>query len=665
MARGRKIMLRAVLFAVLIFAAMLVLFGVLYRTDNKYTAGPPYGKDGVFPISERDLDENRPLFLIDGWEFYPDKLYTPADFADGRVVGKQMVFIGQYPNFSFAEEGHSPFGAATYRLTLRYEGTPRTLMLELPEIFTDYTLWADGTPIAQTGSGPTALVPVQGGTELVLQVQNQSHYYSGMTYPPALGTAGAIGRMFLIRNLFYGGLCVFAFTLCLFAGASWLARERDGRFVHFGLLCLFFAVHCLHPFVHQLGGSGLWWYAVEDVSFLAMLYEAAVLCAAEAGFGQARWFRRVVRPLAVTLCLLCAAMVTFIIPAAGGIINLYGAFVDGLRLLFWLFLCGCAVYGLRSGRTGGWFILAGGSVLGASLLVNRMDNNYFEPIYTGWQTEYAGLLLVLIFWLMTLWRIRVLLVQNARLTHHLEETVAQRTKELSAVLLERKAFFSDMAHNLKAPVAAIHSFIRLILQGNHSLDGELRGYLEQIGSENREMQQRMQVFGDLNAFDKITEPSEYVEWNSLLAQVERENGPEALVSGVYFTVGRLERPAHVFGQRRKLLLLFENLIYNAIGFTPEEGRITISPAFEDGRVAVRVTDTGSGIAPEHLPHLFERFYSVRENPSDGSGLGLYITRITAEELGGSISAESEPGKGSTFTLRVPLSREPEKELPEA
>ena len=91
-----------------------------------------------------------------------------------------------------------------------------------------------------------------------------------------------------------------------------------------------------------------------------------------------------------------------------------------------------------------------------------------------------------------------------------------------------------------------------------------------------------------------------------------------------------------------------------ISFTPEDGVITLSPSLDQTNVVIQVRDTGMGIGPEHLPHIFERFYSGRPDASESSGLGLYIARIIVEELGGSIHAESVKGQGSVFTVRIPL-----------
>lgn len=647
----KKTLVRAVLPAIALFLLTFSLFQLLYQFDNQYTTTPAYGEDGIFSFSENDLV--RPLFLIDGWELYPDVRLSPADFSAGTVPAPQETFIGQFSNFSYWSAGHSPFGSATYRMVLHYNGAPRALLLTLPEIFSDYTLWADGAPIAQTGSGQSVIVTADDETELIFSVENHTHYYSGLYHPPAIGTNAVMQRLFLSQTLFYGFLCAFSLALCLFTFVGRTRGENDPIFLHFGLLCLFFSLHCAYPFLQQIGRNDPFWYAVEDASWLLVLYETGMLCSLEAGLAGKRWFGRFVRPLALGACGFCFVCVALVIPAQGAAVAVYGGLVDGWKLLCWLYLLFCAVYGLRQGRPSGAFLLSGGAVLGAAQLVNLLDNNHFEPIYTGWQTEYAGFLLVLIFWLMILWHIRALRLQNRQLTVHLEDLVQQRTAELHAVLEERKSFFSDMAHNLKAPVAAIHGFISLILQGNLYLDEELREHLTQISSENAELQRRMEALSGLNAFDKLVEPSEVIEVDDLLRQVQLDNEPEACISGIHLEVGLLGVPAAVTAQRKKLLLLFENLLYNALSFTPEDGSITITPRLEGDAVVIEVADTGCGIAPEHLPHIFERFYSVRSHKNEGSGLGLYIAKLTVEELGGTIAATSAPGDGTLFVLRLP------------
>jgi signal transduction histidine kinase len=102
--------------------------------------------------------------------------------------------------------------------------------------------------------------------------------------------------------------------------------------------------------------------------------------------------------------------------------------------------------------------------------------------------------------------------------------------------------------------------------------------------------------------------------------------------------------------------ILTNLVTNAITATPAGGSVTLTPARAPGEVGIAVADTGSGIAPEHLPFIFDRLYRVqpgRDRGAGGSGLGLSIVRRLAALLGGRVTAVSEVGAGSTFTLWLP------------
>ena len=111
------------------------------------------------------------------------------------------------------------------------------------------------------------------------------------------------------------------------------------------------------------------------------------------------------------------------------------------------------------------------------------------------------------------------------------------------------------------------------------------------------------------------------------------------------------------GDTQRLKQLLGNLVDNAMRYTPEGGTISLS-LFRGGEWAcLEVTDTGVGVAPEHLPHIFDRFYRVdkaRSRVSGGTGLGLAIVKGIAEQHRGKVTVSSEPGKGSTFTVWLKL-----------
>ena len=155
---------RAAAPAAAIFLLAGCLLALAYYHDNKYLSPPPYGADGVLELTDADL--GRPVPLVDGWLLSVDG--APAAEA----------FIGQYSNFSFAPGGTSAFGSAVYELELRYDGDApeRALVLLVPEVYGDFTLYVDGAVAAAGGDGAQVGIVVRDGTRLELEVENRERY---------------------------------------------------------------------------------------------------------------------------------------------------------------------------------------------------------------------------------------------------------------------------------------------------------------------------------------------------------------------------------------------------------------------------------------------------------------------------------------------------------
>jgi signal transduction histidine kinase len=116
--------------------------------------------------------------------------------------------------------------------------------------------------------------------------------------------------------------------------------------------------------------------------------------------------------------------------------------------------------------------------------------------------------------------------------------------------------------------------------------------------------------------------------------------------------------------RHRIREMLLNLVTNAIKYTPAGGTVSLALAQEDGAVVFTVADTGIGIAPGDLPHIFDRFWRAdparsRTGDRPGTGLGLAITKWIAEAHGGSITVQSRPGRGSVFTVRLPRESRPQ------
>lgn len=621
-------------------AALAILFSLLYFTDNKYQTPPPYGRDGVISLQEADLSGNRPIFLIDGWLL-----------SDSHAQAKP-TWIGEFSSLQRGDPSAVPHGHAAYTLTLRYSGAPLMAAVDFGELFSGYTIFFDHEVLASgTGNGQIVFPLTQGDHKLEVETFSQSGYYSGMYYPPALGTPGLLAGIQNIRSLAYALAFLVPLALALFTSLLWRTGGEMARW--FALLCCSFALYVSWYFVqlfHLAAASN--WFLAENTALYGLCFCAVRLTVLSSEPKNNRAIRLTsvgMLTLPVILLVLC-----LLIPIFPWAVMLHGRLTD---LYYLTTFCCIVFFAARGVKRTGWekrWTLAGCTVFGAGLMCNLFFSNHFEPIRFFWQFEWCGLLLVGLFGAMMAARNRRILLENIELTGHLESLVEQRTAELSHVLEERKAFFSDMAHDLKAPVFATQSFITAIREGGIGVDSELSRYLTLAEGKQQEMARRLQGLSSLNELDKIKGNKEKVSVRELLREVYAAHHGEAEVASVHLEVEAPDTDGWIFAQTEKLDLLFENLIYNALRATPPDGRITVRAALGDDAVNITVEDTGCGIPEEELSLIFRRFYVGECNRKTGTGLGLYIVQTIVEELGGVISASSVPGKGTAFVMEIPL-----------
>ena len=227
--------------------------------------------------------------------------------------------------------------------------------------------------------------------------------------------------------------------------------------------------------------------------------------------------------------------------------------------------------------------------------------------------------------------------------------------QLEAALASQRRFIADASHELRTPLTTIRGNAGLLQQVESLSVEDRQETVAQIAGEAERMSRLVQdllVLARADAGQHLSR--ERVALGQLLQEVSRQVA--LMSSGVEV---RLESVAEVdvLGDRDYLKQLLLILADNALKYTPAGGRVTLSSSVSDGVVGVRVADTGVGIAPEDLPHIFERFYRAdRARRAGGTGLGLAIARWIVDEHEGEIQVESEPGKGSVFTVRLPIPR---------
>ncbi|NWF70184.1 MAG: HAMP domain-containing histidine kinase [Chloroflexi bacterium] len=217
----------------------------------------------------------------------------------------------------------------------------------------------------------------------------------------------------------------------------------------------------------------------------------------------------------------------------------------------------------------------------------------------------------------------------------------------------QQRFVADVSHELRTPLTAIRGNLEIIKR--YGMDSES---LEAIDSEVGRMSRMVNDLLLLARADYGGIKIELfpVDLDTVVSEAYREAKMLAKDRDLQVKIEEFQ-PVRVNGNADRLKQLLLNLVGNAIKFTPDGGKITLGLSEKDERAYITVRDTGIGIAPDDLERIFDRFYQVdsaRTHTGGGAGLGLAIAKWIAEAHGGSIRAESEVGKGTTFIITLPV-----------
>jgi signal transduction histidine kinase len=220
----------------------------------------------------------------------------------------------------------------------------------------------------------------------------------------------------------------------------------------------------------------------------------------------------------------------------------------------------------------------------------------------------------------------------------------------------QRRFLSDASHELRTPVTTIRANNELLLRHPEQTIEQNLPQLEAIAAETGQMAALVNDLLTLARADegRVELLKEQFDLSDLLAGVGRDMEALAELRGVDFMIDL--REVQVRGDRTRLRQLAVILLDNAMKFTPAGGRVTLRCTRSGRRAELSVSDTGPGIGREHQGRVFDRFYRAdagRARSEGGTGLGLAIARWIAEVHGGRIGLDSAPGKGSTFTVRIP------------
>lgn len=237
--------------------------------------------------------------------------------------------------------------------------------------------------------------------------------------------------------------------------------------------------------------------------------------------------------------------------------------------------------------------------------------------------------------------------------------LAERERELQEIRRLEDRFLSLMSYELRTPLTSILGYLQLVLEGEGGLlSGEQERFL---GIVERNSLRLLQLIGDLllviqiesGAFELTKGP---VDLAHSAEKVVDRWAEHAMERGVELVLDATPLPLFL-GDRARIAQVIDNLLSNALKFTPEGGLVTVSVGLAGDRAILQVRDTGIGIAEDELARVFERFSPAKTTfIESGSGLGLAISKAIVEAHEGSIAVETKEGTGTTFTVELPFHR---------
>ncbi|MDR7417917.1 MAG: ATP-binding protein [Armatimonadota bacterium] len=247
-------------------------------------------------------------------------------------------------------------------------------------------------------------------------------------------------------------------------------------------------------------------------------------------------------------------------------------------------------------------------------------------------------------------------VQGTDELAELAESFNTMASALEQIEARRRVLLADVVHELRTPLSGIKGYMEGLTDGVVPPEPEV---FSRIAADVDRLQRLVTDLEELSRLDAgvLTLKRQRVRPAALVDAAIDRLRPQAEDKGLILTADLPDGLPDVDVDHDRILQVMLNLIGNAIQYTPAPGRVSVSARAVGSWVQLDVTDTGIGIAAEHLPHVFERFYRVdrsRARAGGGSGLGLTIARYLVEAHGGRIWASSAgPGQGSTFSFTLP------------
>lgn len=669
--------------------AIVILFSLIAFTVYQQFAVPklqhPEAVAGKLQLQSPDA---LPVPLNGQWHFYWQALLTPDELAREHHLA---TVPSRWRHLRLEGRQLDAPGYATYALTVELPGPAEGLGLQIPLLYRAARLWVNGEMLAEVGRpGVSAqgeiprdevkLVRLPDGAhelQLVLQVSSFHHVDGGISHPLVLDRWERLQQAERWRIVRGVALMASTLTLAVYLFVMWGYAGAGREYFYLGAGLFWYAVRLF-------GKERLIYYLYPDFStewLLRAVYYGMYLCVpAYMLFIQAFFPRDINRRLLLVFWYvgIAAAVVTTLTP---GII--YTRLRDpyepyALAMIAYFMLCLIRIVWLRRQWSGMVAFLGGVTTL---LFIN--ESLYLRGLVNVQLSPLAYILVALTSLLLLGQRLNTQLLSESEQSARLQRAVAAQTQELEQRVREldqarrhavelaqrRHAFIATLSHEIRTPLSGMLGAIRLWGSPDKTIDNaRLQAHALEAGESLLAVVNQSLDTATLERQQALLPSCQQPSVSfSAIANIM---GLSARDKGLDFQFTPPTGDQWVLADFQRLHQVVANLLSNAIKYT-HRGYIHLAVALHEARAAdnprpyeadytlvITVTDSGCGMAPEACSRIFDAYVQLHDPEGDdsGAGLGLTISRQLVELHGGHIQVESQPGKGSCFTVTIPVNR---------
>lgn len=676
--------------AVLAILALTAL--ILYTLWQQYSLVLPEAPQVVDGRVQVPADHKGPLVLKGYWHFYWQELLTPETLHDG--YGQTWV-PARWAEPESGIEALPGQGYATYVVNIQFTEPAQDLGLKLPHLYRAARVWVNGELFLEAGTPATRAreekprdrvmikpLPEDMGSELqlVVQVSSFHHVDGGLYRSPIIDRWSALQqaeRWRVFRGIF---LLSSTLTLAIYLLVLWINTSAGREYLYLGVGLFWYSVRIF-------GTEKLIYYLFPEFSALWLMraeYYGMFLCVpAYILFIQAIYPKDINYALVRTYWYIgvVASVVTTVV-GAGWFSRMRDPFEAlSVAYIIYFIVCLIAIVWRRRPWSGLVSFLGGVIVL---LFVNEVL--YYREVVKVHLTPWVYIFVALTSLVFLGQRINSLLANEAQQKALLQGAVADRTAELQQRLEEldearrhalhlaqkRSEFMAVLSHEVRTPLAGMLGALRLLGRSKKT-DRELLGYAMEAGTSLLSVvNESLDASRGTVSRKAQCEPVNLGHLLSSVAQLAKTTATEKQLRLNVDLQNLGSQPRMALCNSQAVRQIVTNLLHNAVKFT-DSGEVSIkaylkptpgdvSPLSKQcpATLYIEVSDTGRGIAPSDLKIIFEEYVQVGNDlqlpdpAGRGTGLGLAITRRLVDELGGTIHAESTLGRGSCFSVELPV-----------